>query len=199
MMDEAGNSIIHCSGCGATLPDSIFNAPAPVKCERCGNELLVTVFPALARGHGPVDYGDSLQADSEASCFYHPEKRAVIACESCGRFLCSLCEIDMTDRKICPNCFELGRSRERITELIAKRTLYDRIALSLAVLPLLIFYLTVFTAPMAIYISIRHWRTPASIVGRTKVRFVLAILISLAEIGGWTVALPRFWKLMSHI
>ena len=158
------------------------------------------VFPALAKGPDPVDYGDSIQADSEASCFYHPEKKAVIVCESCGRFLCSLCEIDTTGRKICPNCFELGRSRERITELIAERTLYDQIALSVAVLPLLMFFITILTAPMAIYISIRHWKAPTSIVGRTKVRFVLAILISLVEMGGWTaVLIPKFWRAISHL
>ena len=197
---QSNTAVIHCSACGAGLPDGKFNIPAPVTCENCGAELQVTVFPALAGGAGQVDYGDALQADDQASCFYHPEKSAVVACENCGRFLCSLCEIDMAGRKICPNCLELGRKQERIAELVTQRTLHDQIALSLAVLPLLIFFITIITAPMAIYFALRHWRSPTSILRRTKVRFIFAILIGLVELGGWAAALlPQFWKIASRI
>jgi hypothetical protein len=65
--------------------------------------------------------------------------------------------------------------------------LYDSIALSLAVYALLIFYLTLVTAPIAIFIAIRHWNSPRSIVHRTKIRLVLAIAIAAAELVGWAV------------
>jgi hypothetical protein len=201
MMDlQSDTALINCSACGAALPDSVFNTPAPVPCGSCGAELQVTVFPAIAGGAGQVDYGDALQMDDQTSCFYHPEKSAVVACENCGRFLCSLCEIDMAGRKICPNCLELGRKQERIAELVTQRTLYDQIALSLAVFPLLMFFITLITAPMAIYFTLRHWKSPTSILRRTKIRFIFAILIALIEVGGWAaVLLPQFWKVASRL
>jgi hypothetical protein len=63
--------------------------------------------------------------------------------------------------------------------------LYDNIALSLAVYPLLIFYFTIVTAPTALFIAIRFWNAPRSIVHRTRARLVLAILIAGLEIAGW--------------
>ena len=76
----------------------------------------------------------------------------------------------------------------RITRLENQRTLYDGIALSLAVLPLLVFYFTLLTAPIAIFIAIRHWNTPRSIVRRTRIRLVLAIILATIQIIGWGVA-----------
>jgi hypothetical protein len=200
MTDEYRNiALIYCSKCGTTVPDGIFNIARPAPCVSCGAELQVTVFPALANGPGPVEFGDSLQMEDEASCFYHPQKKAVVACEACGRFLCSLCEISMTGRRICPNCLELGRSQERMTELITHRTLYDRIAMSLSLWPLLIVFFTILTAPMAIYVSIRHWKSPTSILPRwTKVRFVFAIVFALLELGGWAALFSRSIRALAH-
>ena len=196
MMDQnSDTAVINCSACGAAVPESTFNTSAPVACKGCGAELQVTVFPALAGGPVQVDYGDSLQTVDQTSCFYHPGKSAVVACENCGRFLCSLCEIDMSGRRICPNCLELGRKQERIEELVTQRTLYDQVALSLAVLPLLMFFVTMITAPMTIYYALRHWKSPTSILRRSKIRFILAMLIALIEVGGWAaVWLPKLWK-----
>jgi hypothetical protein len=201
MIDQHNDpAVINCSGCGAALPDSVFNISEPAPCPRCGAQLQVTVFPALAAKPEQVDYGDALQTDEEASCFYHPGKKAVIACENCGRFLCSLCEIDLAGRRICPNCLEIGRNRERITELVMERTLYDQIALSLALMPLLIYIFTIITAPITIYFTLRHWKSPTSILRRTKIRFILALLIGLIELGGWAaVLLPKFWHAASRL
>jgi hypothetical protein len=146
-----------------------------------------------------VEFGDSLQTDDEASCFYHPEKKAVVACESCGRFICSLCEISMAGRRLCPNCMELGRNQEKIAELVTHRSLHDQIALSLAIVPLLIYFITLITAPMAIYFSIRHWKSPTSILPRwSKVRFVFAILIGLLELGIWAAVLVPGFRMLVH-
>jgi hypothetical protein len=59
------------------------------------------------------------------------------------------------------------------------------VALRLALFPMIIFYFTIVTAPIAIYLSIRHWNSPMSAVGRTKVRFILAIVISGLQILAW--------------
>jgi hypothetical protein len=177
-----------CPGCGAALGDGLFNQPDLAPCPACGVPVQVEVFPALfrpvARGRG----GEAVMVEGESSCFYHPQKRAVVPCEGCGRFLCALCDCELQGEHFCPACLEVGRQKGRITRLENRRTLYDGIALSLALLPMLIFYFTIVTAPIALYIAIRYWNAPRSLVHRTKLRLVLAIILAVLQIGGWCVA-----------
>lgn len=72
-------------------------------------------------------------------------------------------------------------------ELITKRVRYDNIALSLAIYPLLMWFITVITAPMTIYFCVRYWRTPLSIVPVTRVRFVFAFIIAALQLSLWGV------------
>jgi len=51
---------------------------------------------------------------------------------------------------------------------------------------------SVITAPLAVYLSIRYWSRPLSIVPRWRWRFVVAIMVALAQIGVW-VALGIFF------
>ena len=64
---------------------------------------------------------------------------------------------------------------------------YDSIALSLAVLPLLIFWLTLITAPIALYYCIKYWNTPVSIIKRSKLTFIVAALFATLELIGWGI------------
>jgi hypothetical protein len=53
----------------------------------------------------------------------------------------------------------------------------------LATWPLFIFfYASIFTAPAALYVAIRYWNAPSSLVPRRKWRQMSAILIALAEL-----------------
>jgi hypothetical protein len=36
--------------------------------------------------------------------------------------------------------------------------------------------------------AIRHWNSPRSIVHRTRIRFVIAIVLATLQLGGWAVA-----------
>ena len=45
---------------------------------------------------------------------------------------------------------------------------------------------TLITAPAAIYVALRYWNAPMSLVPRTKIRFILAILFAGAELAGWS-------------
>jgi hypothetical protein len=165
----------------------MFNLPNLAPCPACRVPLHVEVFPALfrppARGRG----GEALMVEGESSCFYHPQKKAIVPCQGCGRFLCALCDCELRGEHFCPACLEVGRQKGRIQRLENQRTLYDGIALSAAVLPLLIFYFTVVTAPIALYIALRYWNAPRSIVHRTKIRLVMAIIVATLQIIGWGV------------
>ena len=158
-------------------------------CPHCGVPLQVTTFPALLGVTEPGRTGEKLVVDDQSSCFYHPGKKAAIACESCGRFLCALCDLELNTAHICPRCLEKGMKGGRREDLQNERFLYDGLALALATYPLLIFWLTLFTAPMALFVVARYWKKPGGPTPRTRIRFVFAAGLSGLQIAGWTALL----------
>jgi hypothetical protein len=179
------NAPLECSQCRTGLTADVINRPELTPCPRCGTLLQVEVFPALFRQTATGRDGEALTAEGEASCFYHPQKKAVLPCAACGRFLCALCDCELHGQHFCPPCLEAGRTKGKIQRLETERTLYDSIALWLTIVPLVIIYFTVVTAPMALFIAIRYWNAPRSLVHRTKIRLVLAIILATLEIAGW--------------
>lgn len=171
------------------LDGAHYNSGKEFSCDTCGARVGVEVFPALFRGAATVRSGEPLTVEGEASCFYHPHKRATSLCSACGRFICSLCETELTGHCLCPSCIDRGRQSEELETLVTQRTLHDSLALSMAILPLLFFPATVITAPIVLYIAIRHWKRPGSILPRTRIRFVCAVIIALAQISGWLTLL----------
>jgi hypothetical protein len=192
------NVLLQCTKCRTPLPESLVNRPELEPCPACGVSLQVEVFPALFRRLTPGRDGEALLVDSEASCFYHPQKKAVVPCEGCGRFLCALCDCELRGQHFCPGCLESGKKKGRIKHLEDQRTRYDNIALSLTIYPLLIFYFTIITAPMALYVALRFWNAPRSIVHRTRLRLVLAVVFATLQIAGWGVG-AYFLTTNSHV
>lgn len=183
-----------CTRCGSSLTVSLRNASTALSCTSCGAQLEVELFPALFTGLDPVQVGDSLKAEDEASCYYHPSKRAVVPCAICGRFLCSLCDIPLAGQNLCPTCVESAKDKGRLAELVTQRTLYDQIALCVASIPMLFIWPTIITAPMALYISFRYWKSPMSLLPRTRIRSILAILIAGLQLTAWVVLLV-YWTM----
>jgi hypothetical protein len=181
------SSLVQCPKCRAWLLEEIFNQPELAPCPACGVPLQVEIFPALFRKISAGASPEIILVEGESSCFYHPQKKAVRTCDGCGRFLCALCDCELHSQHFCPACLETGKTKGKIKNLENERTLYDSIALTLSILPLLIFYVTLLTAPMALFLAIRYWKSPGSILHRTKFRFILAIIFSTAQIAGWTI------------
>ena len=174
--------LVFCPNCNNGLPSRLLRAdPVSATCPACLADLTVEVFPALFRAAAVVEAGTP--AEGEASCYEHASKRAVALCSQCGRFLCGLCEVEIGGSVWCPECLGTGGSRPKLAALETSRTLYDSVALALAVWPLFIFvYATIFTAPAALYVAVRYWNAPSSLVPRNKWRQIAAILIALAEL-----------------
>ncbi len=184
---------LQCSSCRTPLGADLCNSPEPVRCPACNVLLRAEIFPAILKTKEQSGGVGKDISDGDASCFYHPEKQAVKVCSSCGRFLCSLCEIELAGRCICPVCLEEGRQKEEIAELIPKRTLHDSIALGIAALPVLFFPVTILTAPVALFLSINGWKKPSSILPRTRFRLFAALVLSGLQIAGWiTLAFSVF-------
>ena len=171
--------LTHCHVCLATIP----YAPggAPVVC-RCGVMSRALVYPAIFRLRGD-SAGEAIQTPGESACFAHEDKRAVAACDSCGRFVCALCRIEWGSRVLCPACVNAAEKRTDL--LVRSRTMYDSMALVTAVGSLIIFTLSLFAAPVAIYLAIRALRAPRSLVPRTMARAWFALGLGLLEVGGW--------------
>lgn len=187
--------LVTCTKCTAPLPGDYFNQSGLIPCPGCGQQLQVEVFPALFQRFAPGRKGEAIIEEGESSCFYHPQKKAVLPCDSCGRFLCALCDCELDGQHICPACLETGKKKGKIQSLQNHRVLYDSAALGLAVMPVVIavfVYFTFITAPVALFIGIRHWNTPSSIVRRTKARYIAAIAIASLQIAGWIFVIGYF-------
>ena len=183
------NTPVECPNCKGPLAEDRLNLPELEPCATCGSKLRADVYPAFSRPFTPGRDGEALVLENEAACFYHSQKKAVLACDGCGRFLCALCDCELHGQHFCPACLQAGQKKGKIKRLEQDRTLYDNIALSLAVYPLLIFYFTIVTAPMALIVAIRFWNAPRSIVHRTKARLAFAAGIASLEIIGWVLGI----------
>jgi uncharacterized paraquat-inducible protein A len=139
--------------------------------------MMAAVFPAIDHTH-VGEAPAALQGETGASCFYHPQSRAAKVCEDCGRFLCALCDLEVDGRHICPRCFN---KVENTVE--PRRVMYDSVALAMSTLPALLFWPALIGAPWSLFIVFRRWNAPGSMVPRTKIRFILAALFALTEIG----------------
>ena len=175
---------VRCAACRWPLEIADWNQPAGTPCRRCNCLVYSAVYPAIDKSH-ESSTPEALREESEASCFFHQQSRAVLACDECGRFLCQLCEFQVHGRHLCPPCLTSGVSQKKIETLETRRTKHDSIALALAIIPIFIWPFTFFTGPGAIYYSVKHWDSPASLLPRSKLRFVAAILIGLIQCIGW--------------
>jgi hypothetical protein len=179
-----GAASLTCDRCRTRLPASALNTQDLVACPGCHTPVRFLVFPAYYRAHAPAQAGERILVEGESSCFYHPNKKAVTPCDSCGRFLCALCDVDFDAKHLCPKCLEAGKEQRTLDTLETERYRYDSLALGLSVLGLLpcMWYFLIFIAPAVLYISIRHWNTPFSVVETGKWRFVVAIILALLEL-----------------
>ena len=176
-----------CSKCKTPVSSDACNTGNFFPCSGCGKMLRVELFPAIAQPAISGSRGENILAEGESSCFYHPQKRAAALCSVCGRFLCKLCEIELSGCSICPACLESGRQNEEIEALVTSRTLHDRIALNVAILPLFLWPITIISAPIAIFLAIKNWNKPGSLLQRSHFRMAAAIIIALLEIAGLIV------------
>jgi len=147
-----------CPKCQVHLGPAIYNLGEFARCPNCQAPLWVEVFRALYRPTTASTPGEAVMIQGESTCFYHDAKKAVVVCDSCGRFLCGLCDCVLSGRHYCPPCLEAGDQKRSIEQLEKSRPLHGRQALMLAVLPLFI------TGLAALFIALRHWKTPGSLV-----------------------------------
>lgn len=173
---------VPCNSCGMPLPEWGLASSETVICPDCSTVHEVKLFPAALRTAEAEPPEKALEGD--AACFDHPASRAVASCAQCGRFVCSLCLVELMGSKYCPSCMAKGVSRIAGRDVAGSRVAFDSIALTAAVAPLLIFPITVITGPVAMFLAVRYWRRPIPLMHANRWRFVAAILIGVVEVGG---------------
>ena len=170
---------LRCLGCERPLPLRVLDG-ALTACEICSAKVQVTPFPALVRDLRQGAKAEQLLSD-EASCFYHETQRADIACDGCGRFLCSLCDLEIEEEHLCSNCLSYGRTEGKLEEVKNSHFCADQLIMLTAALPLLMFPITVFTAPLTLGMLIYFRKSPESPIrgGGTRRRWMAGTLAVL--------------------
>lgn len=189
-----------CPACLQALPPDFINRPAPESCPSCQRRVQLLVFPALFRKKKPAI--PAVKKEGEAGCFYYPDKPAVAVCDFCGVFLSDLCDLQINGKHICPSCYAKPANKAGLLPSDRTRTLFDGIAIGLAVVPFFAFGLlslltafilgflsifTIFTSLAAIFVAIRYWKTPGSVIPRSRVRYILAIVFASLQLLGWVI------------
>lgn len=186
---------LRCDSCHSAIPTENWNRDRGVPCPICKTVTWAQVFPAVMSEKWGVT-GEPLASDAESSCFFHPQNRASISCDSCGRFLCKLCDLALGAEHVCPQCLHQGVAKKSSTLLDNRRVLYDSIVLAVALAgPVLLISPSLITGPLSVMLAIWFWRKPRSIVPRTRVRFILAIVFGMLQTLLWA---GFFWAIFTQ-
>ncbi len=181
-MDAPVYSVVfECPRCGNDLP-ALDSGSGELACPVCNTRARCFVFPASARIRSAQHDHPVLSA--EASCFFHDDRVAAFTCSHCGRFLCNLCRIEWGGRDLCSSCVQ-DQSTTTENNMVSSLFQYDSLALALSVFGGLTVVFTTLTAPISLGLALFTIGKRSSITPRSKWRSVVAILLSLAQIGGW--------------
>ncbi len=169
--------ILTCPKCRAPITDpALFNQPAWTSCRHCSTPVRVEIFPALFKPAVTGNPGQPILGEGESGCFYHPQRKAVVPCDACGRFLCALCDCEIHGKHFCPACLELSQQKKPVQGIENSRGVHGRLALLLALLPFLV------TGIIAIFIAIRYRKEPGSLVKPMRWAFPLALVLASLQV-----------------
>lgn len=177
-------------------------------CPGCRARQTAWVFPAI-RGRASEAPADAGRIDEgQASCFFHAEKPAAFPCDSCGRFLCSLCDLVIGEGHFCTVCFQAAKGKRPAPHSGLNARARESLFLPQNLAMLLAFYapatlaglyVMFLTAPAAVYVSIRYWKHPGGIQRRGRWRFAACALMGLAQIVcviAFAVMMVKAWNVV---
>jgi hypothetical protein len=174
---------VPCARCNMPLPKwDLLRGDGP-DCPACHSQNRVRLFPAALAQSATPSAAEAL--DGEAACFDHPGKRATAVCERCGRFVCQLCAVEMGAGVSCPSCVANPQDRVRQPDGDRARTLYDTWALTIPLGLMILWPLTVLSAPTVVALAFMKWKQPISLVRRNRWRFVAGLAVALTQGGLW--------------
>ena len=185
---------VPCARCSMPLPKWELATGDAANCPSCGSRNTVRLFPAALAQANASRAETALEG--EAACFDHPGKRAVAACQQCGRFVCQLCAVQFGSGVWCPSCVAASSGKARQANSETSRMLYDTWALLIPFALLLVWPLTLLSGPAVAALAIMKWRQPISLVRRNRWRFGVGLAVALVQGGLWVLLI---WYLVAKI
>ncbi len=184
-------------------------------CPSCGGEFIWTVFPAMEAGSARGTAAEPVVVEGQACCFYHERKKAVAACDFCGRFLCALCDLDWGGRRVCPSCLENRREspagENLASPLTDKVVRHDSIALAavaaglVASIPFWIIGFLLWPAILIVLLflmrsSRKKARSLVASRGSVRLKWSVALTVAvLASAGSILLAISIFSEILKHL
>ena len=168
---------MQCQKCRGAIPDAGTDGTR-VRCPHCGS--FSWFYPAVLSSVEKGAAAEVLVSEEHAACFNHPAKTATMHCDECGVFMCSLCDISVEGKHLCPKCFESGR--KTFSTMRPDSFLYDTLLLYITALSFLICYLSFITAPFTLAASIFYWKKVKTPYARGRWRLVVVMILSLVQL-----------------
>jgi hypothetical protein len=165
------------------LPTWELNHGDTAICPACGSSNVARVYPAALAERAVAE--TEAATEGEASCFDHPAKRAVAACGHCGRFVCQLCAIQYGSATWCPSCVANPKGKIPQARSDTSRSLYDTWALTIPFALIVMWPLTIFSAPAVIALALMKRKQPISLVRRNRWRLWVGLTVAVGEGVGW--------------
>ena len=187
------NTIVRCSACdhALSLPETV--GGGTLTCTHCQKPTRLWLFPALYQNK-KSEAAQVVLDEGHSSCMNHPNKRAVSVCDGCGKFLCALCDIDWNGEHLCSNCIEhRGSDENKNNELRTEYIHYDRIVFGLALFSIVLFFLGVFIAPVALFMGWRYWNEPWRPVPYRKWGMIFSLVLAFVTMTGWATYLTSIF------
>src|SRR5688572_5147104 len=110
-----------CPNCRSSLPPGLCNTGNPVHCPVCDATIQIEIFPAFFEQPRSGQAAETIVESGISSCFYHDQKKAIVHCDDCGRFLCALCDLDFNGLHLCPSCLQTSRRKGNVAALENRR------------------------------------------------------------------------------
>jgi len=159
---------VQCARCRQPLREAALRGDY-ARCPNCRAEQKLRVFPALVREPAGAAAENVGLAPDESACFYHEQKKAVVSCDNCGRFLCPLCDVAVEARHLCPSCLDSQAQKGKLNSFERGRFLSQQVAIRLAVLNLLIGWcLLGLPGLAAVGFGVHAWFGPKAVYQRGK-------------------------------
>ncbi len=195
---------LQCPVCGFTQsPDDRHGEGEKRRCAGCRRIIKAQLLPALYRGAGPpVLLNEAPLVAGENACFYNPNRRATKVCSHCGVFVSDAWSAVWGTATVCLKCLENLCKSGKDRNFETRRTLWDNVSLYFSIGPFIVaglllltligypfsfltLFATIATAPIAIFIALRYWNAPRSLVPRGRGRLIVAIGTATLQIFFW--------------
>lgn len=153
-------------------------------CSYCQEDFAATLFDPPQRLAPPLIELAAVGPDGAGACANHARNAAVTSCIRCGLFICSLCEMKLTEGSFCPACFDRVREEGALRDTVTRYRDYGGLARMAAIAGLLlIFPFGIPIGAAVIYYAAKALRQ-ARDRGESRIGAWVAMVFGIVEIAG---------------